>query len=68
MDYKISKTYEVEIIYDYNMINGMALKKPADKTLEEAMAYFKTVKGVLTVEYDHIIHLTDPVKSRLEVR
>ena len=46
----------------------MALKKPDDKTLEETMQYFKTVKGVVTVEYDHIIRLTDPVKPELEIQ
>ena len=60
--------YKVEIIYDYNIINGMALKKPVDKTLEETMQYFKTVNGVTNVGYDHIIRLTDPVKPRLEIQ
>ena len=60
--------YKCEMVYDYGMINGMALKKPEDKTLEETMQYFRGVKGVLTVEYDHIIRLTDPVKPRLEVK
>ena len=61
------KDYKVEIIYDYNIISGMALKKPEDKTLEETMQYFKTVKGVASVEYDHVYHLTDPVNPRLEI-
>ena len=65
---KAIKAYGCEVIYDYNIINGMALKKPDDKTLEETMQYFKGVKGVLTVEYDHIIRLTDPIKPRLETR
>ena len=65
---KAIKEYKCEIIYDYGMINGMALKKPEDKTLEDTMQYFRGVKGVLTVEYDHIIRLTDPVKPRLEVK
>ena len=65
---KAIKDYKVEIIYDYNIINGMALKKPEDKTLEETMQYFKNVKGVTNVEYDHIIRLTDPVKPRLEIK
>ena len=64
---KAIKEYKCEIVYDYGMINGMALKKPEDNTLEETMQYFRGVKGVLTVEYDHIIRLTDPVKPRLEV-
>ena len=65
---KAIKEYKCEIIYDYGIINGMALKKPEDKTLEVTMQYFKGVKGVTTVEYDHIIRLTDPVKPRLEVK
>ena len=65
---KSIKEYGVEIIYDYGIINGMALKKPDNKTLEETMQFFKQVKGVTNVEYDRIIRLTDPVKPRLEVK
>lgn len=65
---KAIKEYKCEIVYDYGIINGMALKKPEDKTLEETMQYFKTVKGVTNVEYDNIIRLTDPVKPRLEIQ
>ena len=65
---KAIKEYGCEIVYDYRMINGMALKKPEGKTLEETMAYFKKVKGVTNVEYDHIIRLTDPVKPKLEIQ
>ena len=65
---KAIKEYKVEIIYDYNIINGMALKKPEGKSLEETMRYFKTVKGVTNVEYDHIIRLTDPVKPKMEIK
>ena len=63
---KAIKAYKCEIVYDYNIINGMALKKPEDHSLEETMEYFRKVKGVLTVEYDHIYRLTDPVKPRIE--
>ena len=65
---KAIKEYKCEIKYDYGIINGMALKKPEDKTLEDTMQYFRGVKGVITVEYDNIIRLTDPVKPRLEVK
>ena len=34
---KAIKEYKVEVIYNYKIINGMALKKPDDKTLEETM-------------------------------
>ena len=65
---KAIKDYKAEIIYDYNMINSMALKKPDDKSLEETMAFFRKVKGVVSVEYDHVYHLTDPVKPKLEIK
>ncbi|MBP5375308.1 MAG: DUF1294 domain-containing protein [Bacteroidaceae bacterium] len=65
---KAVKEYGCEVVYDYGSINGMALKKPASKSLEETMQYFKGVRGVLTVEYNHIIRLTDPVKPRLEIQ
>ena len=65
---KAIKEYGCEIVYDYGIIDGMALKKPENKSLEETMEYFKKVKGVKTVEYDHIIRLTDPVEPKLEVQ
>lgn len=62
------RVYKAEIVYDYKMMQGMALKKPADKSLEETIQYFRKVKGVVTVEYDHIYRLTDPVKPRTETK
>lgn len=56
------KASGAQIIYDYKMIHGMAIKKPDNMTLDEAIAHFRKVRGVLTVEKDRIIRLTDPVK------
>ena len=64
---KAVKEYKAEIIYDYSIIPGMAIKKPDDKSLEETMQYFKKVKGVVSVEYDHVYHLTDPVNPKLDI-
>ena len=60
--------YGCEVVYDYHSFNGMALKKPVNKTLEETMQLFRKVKGVLTVEYDRMYRLTDPVKPRVELK
>ena len=60
--------YGADIIYDYSIIPGMAIRIPEGKTLEEAIAFFKKVEGVLTVEKDRIYHLTDPVVPEVEVR
>ena len=37
------------------------------KDIRDAIAFFKKVKGVTSVERDRIIRLTDPVKPRLRV-
>lgn len=65
---KAIEAYGAEIIYDYNIITGMALKKPEKRTLEETMEYFRAVEGVVSVEYDYIYRLTDPVKPDLQIR
>lgn len=62
---KAIHSYKAEIIYDYHFIHGMAIKKPDDKTLDEAIAFFRQVKGVVSVERDRIIRLTDPVRPPL---
>ena len=64
---KALKDYNAEIIYDYNMIPGMAVKIPEGSDIKEAIKYFKAVKGVVSVERDRIIRLTDPVKPKLEI-
>jgi len=63
---KAVKKYKCEVVYDYGIINSMALKKPENKTLEETMQYFKKVKGVVSVGYDNMYRLTDPVKPKME--
>ena len=62
------KKIKAEVVYDYKIITGMALRKPADLTLEATMDYFRKVKGVVSVEYDHVYRITDPVRPKLEVR
>lgn len=61
----ISK-YGAEIKYDYNIIPGMAIRIPYGSDINIAIAYFKQIKGVVSVERDQFYRLTDPVKPRLE--
>lgn len=61
------KDYNAEIIYDYDIIPGLAIKIPEGGDIKEAIKYFKAVKGVVSVERDRIIRLTDPVKPKLEM-
>lgn len=56
-----------ELLYDYSIIPGIAIKIPEGKHILEAIDYFNQVQGVTAVERDHIYHLTDPVKPRLDL-
>ena len=61
------EAYGAELKYDYSLIPGMAIRIPDGKDIRDALAFFKKVKGVTSVERDRIIRLTDPVKPRLRV-
>lgn len=61
------ETYGAEVKYDYSIIPGMAIRIPDGKDIRDAIAFFRKVRGVTSVERDRIIRLTDPVKPRLEV-
>ena len=64
---KALKDYNAEIIYDYDFISGMAIKIPDGSDIKKAIKYFKAVKGVVSVERDRIIRLTDPVKPKVVI-
>ena len=61
---KAVKEYKADLIYDYNVIPGVAVKIPEGTDIQEAITYFKGVKGVVTVERDRVNNLTDPVQPR----
>jgi hypothetical protein len=61
------KEYGAKLLYDYSLIPGIAIKIPEGTDIIEAIVFFDKVKGVTAVERDHIYHLIEPVKPRLEV-
>lgn len=61
------KEYGAELLYDYSIIPGIAIKIPEGADIQKAIAFFADVKGVTAVERDHIYHLIEPVKPKLEV-
>ena len=64
---KAIQAYGAEVRYDYSLIPVMAIRIPDGKGISDAIAFFRKVRGVTSVERDRIIRLTDPVKPRLEV-
>ena len=56
--------YGAEVIYEYGMMNGFAIRIPEKADILKAMEYFRKVKGVLSVERDRITYLDDPIRPR----
>ena len=61
------KDYGADLLYDYSIIPGIAIRIPEGSDILKAIAFFEKVKGVTAVERDHIYHLIEPVKPKLEV-
>jgi putative lipoprotein len=54
---KAAKTSGETLGYEYKNLNGIA-SRPASKTnIEDAIAYFTKVNGVLSVEQDRLLKL-----------
>jgi len=53
------RSYGAEIIYEYKIINGIAISIPEKKTLKDAITFFEKVKGVLSVNKDRILKLDE---------
>ena len=53
---KAIEEYHTEVLYDYNIIPSMAIKIPPEKSIEDAIEFFKKVEGVIGVERDGVAH------------
>ena len=53
------RKYGAEVVYDYRIINALAIKIPDGKTLDEAIEYFEKVKGVISVSKDRVYQLDE---------
>ena len=54
---KAARLYCSEIVYHYKSLHGMALSVPRGKSEEEALAYYRKVKGVLGVSRNEKAYL-----------
>jgi len=51
------KDYDAELIYDYRMINAIAIRVPDSVDIHDAIRHFQQVKGVLQVSRDRKVQL-----------
>ncbi len=51
---KAAAKYKADVVYDYGIIDALAIRIPEGKTLEEAAKYFRKVKGVIGVSRNEI--------------
>ncbi len=56
---KRARLMRCEVVYEYDVLNGVALKVPDDMPIEKAMEKLRKVKGVLSVERDRVLHLDE---------
>ncbi|WP_455033651.1 S8 family serine peptidase [Kingella oralis] len=52
-----AKQYGAEVVYRYQMMNGMAIRVPAGKDTDAAVKHFERVQGVLQVQRDQVMQL-----------
>lgn len=51
------KKWHIELVYDYKSLNGLAVRVPDLKNIEEIKTFYQQRKGVLSVENDQINEL-----------
>lgn len=54
---KAVKTSGTTLIYEYKNLHGIAIRPSSKTNIEDAIAYFKKVNGVLSVEQDRLLKL-----------
>lgn len=54
---KAVKTSGATLVYEYKNLNGVAIHPSPKTNIEDAIAYFKKVNGVLSVEQDRLLKL-----------
>lgn len=57
---KAAKKYGSKVIYVYQNINGIAVTVPKGKTVQEAMKYYDSINGVLSIVKDQKMRLDFP--------
>ena len=53
------EAYKGEILYEYKIVKGIAIKIPENIDIRVSKAYFSKQKGVTGVEYDYINSLNN---------
>ena len=53
--------YNATILYEYNIINAVAIRIPEGTEIEDAIEFFSAVEGVILVNRDHIYQIDDPM-------
>jgi len=54
---KVVKTSGATLIYEYKNLHGIAIRPAANTNIQDAIAYFQKVNGVLSVEQDRLMKL-----------
>ena len=53
--------YNATILYEYNIINAVAIRIPEGTDIEDAIEFFSAVEGIIMVNRDQIYQIDDPM-------
>jgi len=54
---KAVEDYKAELIYNYRTMHGIAIRIPTNKNIQDAIKYFQSIEGVITVNRDRRMKL-----------
>jgi hypothetical protein len=54
---KAVKTSGATLVYEYKNLHGIAIRPSSKTNIEDTIAYFKKINGVLSVEQDRLLKL-----------
>jgi len=58
--------YQAELIYNYRIINAIAIRIPEGTSIQDAITYFQAVPGVIAVNRDRIMHLHNDTNATMQ--
>lgn len=64
---RAAKKMKCDVIYDYNIVNAVALRIAEGENINEVAEKLKKVKGVVSVQRDRIMHL-DSSKANNQIQ
>ncbi len=54
---KAIEDYGAQVLYHYSVVPGIAITIPFGTDIQDAITYFKSIPGVISVQRDRVYHI-----------